>query len=83
LAVLGVLRRWDWLKRRAECGKPCQKCRHDCEYKAIRNDGSIQYAECFQCLDCVAIYGSEERCAPLLLQRKQRRVIRIHAQPAS
>jgi len=72
----GKLRRWTWLPRRAECGQPCQTCRHRCHYDAIHRDGTIDYDRCFQCLDCVGIYHDDERCAPLLLEAKKgRRVI--------
>ena len=75
LAVLGRVRALDWLARRAECGSACQLCRRRCEYGAIERSGAIRYHDCFQCLDCVAIYHDSERCAPLLLEkRKGRRV---------
>jgi polyferredoxin len=72
VAVAGRLRRWDWLARRAECGSPCQLCRNRCEYRAIRDDGSIHYAECFQCMECVAIYRDDAVCVPLVLAKKGR-----------
>jgi transcriptional regulator of nitric oxide reductase len=82
LALLGRLRRWDWIARRAECGTPCQTCRHRCAYQAIAPDGRIDYAECFQCLDCVAIHADPRRCAPLIAQgRGDRRVFVLHALP--
>lgn len=62
LEILGSLRRFDWLVRRAECGSPCQFCRNICDYDAIGTDGRIDYRECFQCLDCVSIYYDPERC---------------------
>ena len=71
LALLGRVRVFAWLPRRAECGSPCQLCRRSCEYGAIRRDGAIRYADCFQCLDCVAIYRDRRRCAPLLLADKR------------
>lgn len=77
LALLGRLRRWDWLPRRAECGQPCQTCRHRCEYQAITPQGRIDYNECFQCLDCVAIHDSDELCAPLVLHKRKGRVIPV------
>lgn len=83
LALAGRVRKFDWLPRRAECGKPCQLCRHRCEYQAIERDGRIDYDECFQCMDCVAIYASDELCAPRILERKSRRKIRIRALPAA
>ncbi len=71
LASLGFLRRWSWLARRKECGTPCQSCRHRCEYQAIEPTGKINYRECFQCLDCVSIYQDEQRCMPLILEKKK------------
>ncbi|GCL62939.1 4Fe-4S binding protein [Pseudaquabacterium pictum] len=75
LALLDGLRRWAWIPRRAECGTPCQTCRHRCGYQAITPAGQVQYAECFQCLDCVAIHQDAQQCLPLLQQA--RRVIPI------
>lgn len=82
LALLGRLRRWGWIARRAECGTPCQTCRHRCEYQAIRPDGAVDYTECFQCLDCVAIHDDPARCAPLIVQvRGGRKVFPIRPLP--
>lgn len=81
LAVLGRLRQWAWLPRRAECGQPCQTCRHRCEYQAISAAGAIDYAECFQCLDCVAIHDSDALCAPRILASRKGRTIAIHPLP--
>ena len=77
LAVLGRLRIFSWIPRRKECGTPCQTCRHRCDYQAIEPKGAIDYNECFQCMDCVVIYASDEQCAPLLLDKKRRAVIPI------
>lgn len=77
LALLGRVRLLPWLARRAQCGKPCQTCRHRCAYQAIRQDGAIRYDECFQCMDCVAIYHDDGRCAPLMLEKKRGAVIPI------
>lgn len=73
LAVLGRLRRWDWITRRTECGSPCQLCRVRCHYNAIERSGKIDYDECFACLDCVTIYHDEKRCVPLIIQTKKAR----------
>jgi len=82
LAVLGRVRLFRWIPRRAECGTPCQTCRHRCEYQAIAPSGRVDYDECFQCLDCVQIHDSEQRCAPLILQRRDAgRVITIRPAP--
>ena len=67
----GRLRLLDWLPRRAECGQPCQTCRHRCTYDAIEKSGAIRYDRCFQCLDCVGIYHDPGRCAPVMLVRKK------------
>ncbi len=77
LAVLGRFRMLDWIPRRKECGKPCQICRHKCTYQAITRDGKVRYDECFQCMDCVVIYASDEKCAPLMLEKKRARVVPI------
>lgn len=78
LAAVNVLQRWSWIPRRQECGTPCQSCRHRCEYQAITQTGKITYSECFQCLDCVAIYQDDQRCLPLIQERKtDMRMIKI------
>ena len=79
MAVLGRLRRWDWIARRSECGQPCQRCRSDCAYQAIEKTGRVDYDECFQCLDCVVIYDSPTLCVPLYNQARKatQRVIPI------
>ena len=80
LAATNVLQRWSWIPRREACGTPCQTCRHRCEYQAIEPTGKVNYSECFQCLDCVSIYQDEQRCLPLIQNRKAKtRVIPIHA----
>ena len=82
MTIGGKLRIADWLPRRSECGQPCQRCRHDCAYDAIRDEGAIDYDECFQCLDCVGIYHDEARCAPVMLYRKKgRRLVPAGATP--
>ena len=83
LALLGRVRLLRWIPRRAECGTPCQTCRHRCDYQAIKPGGQIVYAECFQCLDCVVIHASDQKCAPLMLELKRSRVIPIVSAEAS
>ena len=77
LALLGSLRMLNWIPRRAECGAPCQTCTHRCPYQAITPRGAVQYDECFQCMDCVIIYASDEKCAPLMMAKKHARVVPI------
>jgi transcriptional regulator of nitric oxide reductase len=76
LAVFEPLRRWGWIARREACGTPCQTCRHRCDYQSISPTGQVAYSECFQCLDCVAIYQDDKRCLPLI-QEKRRNIIPI------
>jgi len=75
LALFGRLRLFNWLRRRQQCGTPCQTCRHQCEYHAIKPNGSISYPDCFQCMECVVIYHSDQKCAPLMLKKKRARII--------
>lgn len=82
LNLLGRARLLRWIPRRAECGTPCQTCRHRCDYQAIRPNGAIVYEECFQCLDCVAIHDSPQRCAPLIAQGRRRVIPVLPAQAA-
>jgi polyferredoxin len=77
LTLGGKLRLLRWLPRRAECGQPCQSCRHRCDYDAIERSGAIRYDDCFQCLDCVGIYHDDARCAPLLLFKRKGRTIHL------
>ncbi|MEG2033923.1 MAG: 4Fe-4S binding protein, partial [Janthinobacterium sp.] len=77
LALLGRFRLFNWIPRRKECGTPCQTCRHRCEYHAIAPSGKVDYDECFQCMDCVVIHASDEKCAPLMLEIKRARTIPI------
>ena len=71
LALLGRVRMFDWLKRRAECGNPCARCESVCPVGAIRKDGAIDMNECFYCLDCQVMYHDSHRCPPLVRRRKR------------
>ena len=70
LAVLGKIRITDNLKRRKECGSPCNLCATSCPVKAIpskgENKGKIIMSECFRCLDCQLEYSDNKRCPPLV-----------------
>jgi hypothetical protein len=70
MAIGGVLRMRDWIPRRVECGSPCHLCKIRCRYGAIEASGKIDYSECFQCLDCVAIHDDHRQCVPLVLAAK-------------
>ncbi len=83
LSLSAFLRHHRWLPRRADCGKPCQICRIRCEYGAITRTGSIRYAECVQCLDCVAILHDPSRCVPLRLEKEGKSLRRIPTREAT
>ncbi|HEX6321743.1 MAG TPA: 4Fe-4S binding protein [Burkholderiales bacterium] len=88
LSIPGRFRVFDWwLRRRKECGRPCQTCAHDCEVRAIRPTGEINANECHYCLDCQVAYYSDRRCMPLIerrLKREQRAEAKlIHIKPVA
>ncbi|MXY35002.1 MAG: 4Fe-4S binding protein [Boseongicola sp. SB0664_bin_43] len=72
LALLDRLHLFQLLKRRPECGNPCQLCERSCPVKAIDPSGKVVTAECFQCLDCMVEYYDDRRCPPLAQLRKER-----------
>ncbi len=71
LAIPTKVRLFDWLKRRPECGQPCQLCAKECEIQAIHPDGTINANECHHCLDCQVTYESDTKCPPLILAKKK------------
>lgn len=72
LAIPSKFRLFDWLKRRKECGDPCQLCAKECEIQAIHPDGHINANECHYCLDCQMTWLNDHKCPPLINQRKKR-----------
>lgn len=73
LAIPGRFRLFEWwLRRRKECGKPCQVCSNRCSVRAIRPTGEINANECHYCLDCQVIYYNDKVCLPLIDRRKRR-----------
>lgn len=73
LAIPTKLRLFDWLKRRKECGNPCQLCAVECEIQAIHPDGHINHNECHYCLDCQMTYHNDNKCPPLIAKQKKRK----------
>ncbi|HAQ26515.1 MAG TPA: regulatory protein NosR, partial [Pseudomonas sp.] len=73
LAITGRFRLFDWLKRRKECGNPCQICANECEVQAIHPDGHINHNECHYCLDCQMTYHNENKCPPLIQKNKRKK----------
>jgi transcriptional regulator of nitric oxide reductase/ferredoxin len=72
LALPARLRMFEWLKRRWQCGTPCQICAHSCPVQAIHPEGKINPNECIHCLNCQANYCDASLCPPLLERRKRR-----------
>lgn len=72
LAIPARQRLFDWLRRRKECGKPCQVCANECEVRAITATGEINANECHYCLDCQVTYWNEHKCPPLVQRCKRR-----------
>ncbi|KGJ94177.1 4Fe-4S binding protein [Colwellia psychrerythraea] len=63
LAIIGRYPLFKWLTRRQECGSPCQLCRNKkCGIDAINKDGSVDYGECIQCLECLVTIKSPKEC---------------------
>jgi NosR/NirI family transcriptional regulator, nitrous oxide reductase regulator len=72
LIIPGRFHTFEWLRRRKECGKPCQVCAVECEVQAIRPTGEIVINECHHCLDCQVTYYNNRKCMPLVEKRKRR-----------
>jgi transcriptional regulator of nitric oxide reductase/NAD-dependent dihydropyrimidine dehydrogenase PreA subunit len=69
------LRRFTPLKRRPECGSPCQLCARRCPIQAIEPSGAINMDECFYCLDCQVIHNDANVCPPLVNEARRRRTL--------
>ncbi len=72
LSFFTRFRIFDWLRRRRECGNPCQTCAAQCQIGAIRPTGEIIENECHYCLECQVTYHDDHRCPPLAEKRKRR-----------
>jgi NosR/NirI family nitrous oxide reductase transcriptional regulator len=66
------LRRFTMLKRRPECGSPCQLCARRCPIQAIEPNGAINMDECFYCLDCQVIHNDANVCPPLVNEARRK-----------
>jgi hypothetical protein len=82
LAIPARLRMFEWLKRRWQCGTPCQQCAQACPVQAIHPDGRINPNECVHCLNCQVNYYDDALCPPLI-ERRKRREARRTKQPAA
>jgi len=81
MAIGGRLRRFDTLKRRPECGSPCQLCAKRCPIQAIAPSGAIDMDECFYCLDCQVIHEDAKQCPPLVQQARRNRRLDAEVSP--
>jgi NosR/NirI family nitrous oxide reductase transcriptional regulator len=82
IAIPSGIRLFDWLKRRKECGEPCQLCAVECEIGAIEKNGEINLRECHHCLDCQVTYQNENKCPPLIAKQKKLKRQKRQATPA-
>ena len=73
------LRRFMPLKRRSECGSPCQLCARRCPIQAIEPSGAINMDECFYCLDCQVIHNDATVCPPLVYEARRNRKLAVAA----
>lgn len=71
LTIPTHFRIFDWLRRRKECGRPCQTCATECPSQAIRPTGEIDANECHYCLDCQVIFWDPYKCPPLVERRRR------------
>ena len=71
LTIPSHFRIFDWLRRRKECGRPCQICAVECPSQAIRPTGEINANECHYCLDCQVTYWNPYKCPPEVERRKR------------
>ena len=82
LVIPAQNRLFNWVRRRNECGKPCQICANECEVRAIAPTGEINKNECHYCLDCQVTYYNDHKCPPIVHIRKQRERREIARQEA-
>lgn len=69
LSIMGRYQIFEWLRRRNDCGHPCQACAAICQIGALKSTGEIVKAECHYCLQCQVLYWDEHTCPPLVAKR--------------
>jgi transcriptional regulator of nitric oxide reductase/ferredoxin len=72
LALPARVRMFEWLKRRWQCGTPCQTCAQSCPVQAIHPEGKINPNECIHCLTCQVNYHDVGVCPPLAERQRRR-----------
>jgi polyferredoxin len=77
LAILGSFPLFKLIRRREECGSPCQLCKNKkCDIDAIEPSGQINYQECIQCLECVTTIENPDIC---VIDKYKKRPIKVKA----
>lgn len=80
LAILGKFPLFKLIERKQQCGNPCQLCRSKkCHIDAINIDGSINYQECIQCLECVVTIQNPDICVISKYQKNRRKKAQVNA----
>jgi transcriptional regulator of nitric oxide reductase/ferredoxin len=72
LALPARVSMFEWLKRRWQCGTPCQTCAQTCPVQAIHPEGKINPNECIHCLTCQVNYNDVDVCPPLAERQRRR-----------
>lgn len=72
MAIPAKLQIFNWLRRYAMCGNPCQICNHECPVQAIHPEGDINPNECIQCLHCQVMYNHQTRCPQVVAVNKKK-----------
>lgn len=72
MAIPAKLQIFNWLRRYAMCGNPCQICQHECPVQAIAPEGDINPNECIQCLHCQVMYNHQTRCPQVVATNKKK-----------
>lgn len=72
LALPARVSMFEWLKRRWQCGTPCQTCAQTCPVQAIHPEGKINPNECIHCLTCQVNYHDVGVCPPLAERQRRR-----------
>lgn len=84
MAIPAKLQIFNWLRRYAMCGNPCQICNHECPVQAIHPEGDINKNECIQCLHCQVMYNHTTRCPQVVaVNKKKARQAAAKADPAA
>lgn len=82
LAIPGRIRTFEWLRRWAECGSPCQRCAKECPVQSIHPEGHINVNECIYCMHCQELYYDDHRCPHMIQVRLKREKFAAMSSPS-